>query len=111
MSAPKVHNTHHLDAPQGAVYIGRGRGSTWGNPYEIGTHGDRDEVIAAHKADLLANPEELVRVRTELAGKSLVCFCKPAACHGDTLLWIANCPPQEFAELLDAALNAREFHS
>lgn len=99
----RVYNTYHRDAPVGAVYIGRGRGSTWGNPYAISPDMDRSAVIAAHRADLLANPAELRRARTELAGKSLVCFCKPAPCHGDTLAWVANCCDDEFAGLLAAS--------
>ena len=35
--------------PPGAVYIGRGRGGSWGNPFEIGKDGDRDEVVAKHR--------------------------------------------------------------
>jgi hypothetical protein len=30
------------------------------------------------------------RVKKELRGKHLVCFCAPKACHADTLLRIAN---------------------
>lgn len=107
---PRVHNRYHRDAPSDAVYIGRGTGARgqWGNPFVIGPveegkDGSRDEVIAKHRAWLLAQPELLRRVRAELAGRSLVCFCKPAACHGDTLLEVANCSETEFAALLDAS--------
>lgn len=80
-----------------------------GNPYTIGEHGDRAEVIARHRADLLSNTTELRRARHELAGKSLICFCAPAACHGDTLLWVANCPGEEF-ELILVATETDEGH-
>lgn len=79
----KVHNKHHGSAPPGSVYIGRG--SPWGNPFKIGTHGDRAEVIRRFEV------ETLPRLDLEpLRGKHLVCFCAPAACHGDILLREAN---------------------
>jgi len=72
------------NAPDDAVYIGRG--SAWGNPFVIGRHGDRAEVIEAYrkyaKKMLTENPHWLHR----LEGKDLVCFCAPLACHGDVLL-------------------------
>ena len=65
------------------VYIGRG--SKWGNPYRIGVHGSRDEVIAKYR-DYLESNEHLKRSLPELRDKNLVCYCKPKACHGDVLL-------------------------
>ena len=73
------------------VYIGRaGRGASgeWGNPFTIGKDGTRDEVIAKHKAWLwqrMQNEPELCAKLLALDGKTLGCFCKPAACHGDTI--------------------------
>jgi hypothetical protein len=64
------------------VYIGRG--SKWGNPFVIGKHGNRDEVIALYEERLLQN-NELMDDLVELVDKTLVCFCKPKACHGDVL--------------------------
>ena len=85
---PKVHNKYHRTAGPAAVYIGRG--SPYGNPYVIGNDGDRDAVCDKFEAMLLDNPQLLARVKTELKGKDLVCFCAPKRCHGDTLLRIAN---------------------
>ena len=73
--------------PKSAVYIGRG--SKWGNPFKIGIHGTRKEVIAKYKLFLLAKPELLNQVE-ELKNKDLVCYCKPLDCHGDILEKIAN---------------------
>lgn len=70
------------------VYIGRG--GPWGNRYVIGKDGTREEVIAKHRADTLANPALKARIRRELAGKALGCFCKPKACHGDVYAEIVN---------------------
>ena len=83
---PQVYNKHHKDAPPGSVYIGRG--SKWGNPYVIGVDGTREEVIQKYAVNI---PTDLMGdAQIELRGKDLVCFCAPAACHGDILLRIAN---------------------
>ena len=85
---PKVHNKYARTAGPDAVYIGRG--SPYGNPWKVGVHGTRDEVCDAYEQALLSNPELVARVKSELKGKDLVCFCAPKRCHGDTLLRIAN---------------------
>lgn len=69
------------------VYIGRG--SKWGNPFKIGEHGTRADVIAKYKAYLENNPTLLADL-PELSGKRLGCYCKPLACHGDILAAMAN---------------------
>ena len=88
MTGPKVHNKYKGTAPPDAVYIGRG--SPWGNPFVIGEHGNRDEVCVKYEDKVLADAAFMRRIKRELAGKHLVCFCKPHRCHGDTLLGIAN---------------------
>ena len=75
-------------APAGAVYIGRP--TKWGNPFIIGKHGDRAAVIEQYRQWIVLQPALYLAVKTELAGKDLVCFCSPEACHGDILLEIAN---------------------
>lgn len=65
------------------VYIGRG--SKWGNPFVIGKDGTREEVINKYEKYLLNSPE-LLNSLHELKGKTLGCFCKPKACHGDVLV-------------------------
>lgn len=79
----RVHNKHAGTAPPDAVYVGRG--SRWGNPFKIGVHGTRDEVIARYEREVLP----LVDLRP-LRGKHLVCFCAPQRCHADILLREAN---------------------
>lgn len=69
------------------VYIGRG--GKWGNPFKIGVHGNREEVISMYEAHLLDCPEKLESLH-ELKGKVLGCWCAPKACHGDVLLRLAN---------------------
>ncbi len=69
------------------VYIGRG--SIFGNPYKIDSHNDRQAVIAKYKEYFYK------RVKTDyffkfavlkLKGKTLGCYCKPLACHGDIIV-------------------------
>jgi hypothetical protein len=71
------------------VYIGRGSCSIWGNPFEIDVHGTRSEVIAKYREYLLGNPE-LMALLPSLRGKTLGCWCKPEACHGDVLAELAD---------------------
>ena len=68
------------------VYIGRP--SIWGNPFAIGRDGTRDEVIEKYKEYILKKPELLAKIHL-LRGKTLGCFCKPLACHGDVLAELA----------------------
>lgn len=88
MSSPRVLNVYKGGIPPGAAYIGRS--GKWGNPFVIGKDGNRAEVIAKYRAWLLARPDMVEVARRELAGKDLVCFCAPQACHGDVLLEVAN---------------------
>ena len=73
------------------VYIGRP--SKWGNPFRIGRDGNREEVIRKYREWLLNNPKLLAQIH-ELRGKTLGCWCKPAACHGDVLAELADQSPE-----------------
>lgn len=82
------------------VYVGRG--SKWGNPYshKEGTLAEevvdsRSEAVKKYEEYLLSN-DELMSSLSELKGKTLGCWCKPKACHGDILLKYANGPSQLF---------------
>src|SRR5262249_41455073 len=86
-SMPKVLNKKLTGVPDGAVYIGRP--GKWGNPFVIGRDGTREEVVAKYRTHLLGNPA-LLAALPELAGKHLVCWCAPEACHGDVLIELAN---------------------
>lgn len=87
--APKVYNKRGLQFQNpNTVYIGRP--SKWGNPFEIGKHGTREEVIAQYEKYVATTPGMVEMIKRELRGKSLICWCKPHACHGDVLLRIAN---------------------
>jgi hypothetical protein len=76
------------------VYVGRP--GPYGNPFthKRGTAADiivpKSEVLPRFREWVLAQPEYVERVRRELAGKVLGCWCAPKACHGDILAEIAN---------------------
>lgn len=87
---PQVFNRRHAGVPDDAVPIERG--SEWGNPFRVGVHGTRPQVIEMYRAWLLSDPARVQRARQALAGRDLVCCCKPRPCHGDVLLELANPP-------------------
>lgn len=75
------------------VYIGRP--SIWGNPFAIGRDGTRQQVLMKYEAKLrvlniMLNGALFEYIRTELAGKTLGCWCAPQPCHGDILAFIAQ---------------------
>ncbi len=82
----------NVNAERYDVYIGRphpGQEWAWGNPFEIGRDGTRAEVIEKFKEFFLASDDERALWMREnistLSGKTLGCWCKPKACHGDFL--------------------------
>lgn len=94
---PRVHNKYAGSAPKDAVYIGRP--SKWGNPYthhQRGTHANfrvatREEAVERYRWWITkGGGSYLLKDLHELEGKDLVCWCRPAACHGDVLLELAN---------------------
>jgi hypothetical protein len=105
--------------PEGAVYVGRG--SKWGNPIllsdvaaqfpsrdtaQVAAIVVQDFAVLAYRvvlrrpnwlsADGTRGPIEFTypsveEVRSELAGKDLMCWCPESSpCHADVLLEIAN---------------------
>ena len=81
--------------PDSAVYIGRAnrfvglQASRWANPFTVGKHGTRAEVIARYRA-WLCNQPDLLAALPELRGRDLACWCSSEECHGDVLLELAN---------------------
>ena len=67
------------------VYIGRG--SRWGNPFEIGPDGNREAVCAKYLGYLLESPELLAALHS-LKNKTLGCYCSPKLCHGDIIIHV-----------------------
>ena len=89
---PKVLNLKHLNGviPDNAIYVGRGRGSKWGNPYKINKRTNRELAISLYQNyiddKIASNQIDII----ELRGKDLVCWCAPLPCHADYLLQLAN---------------------
>ena len=61
------------------------RRTKWGNPFVIGVHGSREEVIEKYRQYILSRPD-LLAALPELKSKRLGCWCAPLPCHGDVLL-------------------------
>lgn len=123
MTAARIWRRHTRGwrAPDGAVPAARtGRNIGWGNPYRITSPGDApgpadwewsgrtwwpvgDATIAVDGADhavdlyrelVLRTPQYQADARATLAGKDLMCWCRPGEpCHADLLLRIANGEP------------------
>lgn len=79
------------------------RGTMWGNPYKIGPHGMREEVLLRFYHDLFSTSwgTNLLDSVDGLHDKVLGCWCAPkggltpalppdAQCHGQILAWYAN---------------------
>ncbi len=74
-----------------------GRGSIFGNPYEIGRDGTREEVIARYRErwfPFLLKDKRVVEILKSFKGKKLGCFCKEpdreVACHVDCIAEYLN---------------------
>lgn len=85
---PRVWNIKTENVPPSAIYCGRG--SPYGNPFKIGEHGTRKQVIEKFVCEVLPHLDV-----SDLKGKDLACFCKPLACHCDAILIKANTPTLE----------------
>jgi uncharacterized protein DUF4326 len=90
------------------VYIGRGRGSIYGNPFaRFGTTSlaailvkTREDAVAEYRNWLDGDerwrgvePERRQKILASLpllVGQRLGCFCHPLACHGDVLADLVN---------------------
>lgn len=78
------------------VYIGRkSRRHHYGNPFIIGVHGSRDEVVKmCHswlrgRAYSLVEPDRRIWILqnlNSLEGEILGCWCEPLPCHGNVYI-------------------------
>ena len=76
------------------VYIGRWtwaikENSKWGNPFPVKKYG-REKAIEMYKEYIMNRSELLKLIPIELKDKTLGCWCKPDACHGDVLVELAD---------------------
>jgi len=76
------------------VYVGRP--SPFGNPFSWKSDTlaqfrcTQEDCLRLYETWLLGQPELVARVKAELRGKVLACWCAPKPCHGDILARIAN---------------------
>lgn len=66
------------------------RSSKYGNPFVLGSDGDRDAVCDKFEKHYLPHKPSILNDASKLAGKVLVCHCYPERCHGDCLCNLAN---------------------
>jgi hypothetical protein len=79
------------------------RPAKWGNPFQIGRDGTREQVIRMYEVHVRRRPD-LIAALPELVGKRLGCYCKPLPCHGDVLVRLLH----EFnPNLVDASNDRR----
>lgn len=91
-----VHNLRSEQMQPGDVRIDRQ--TEWGNPFIVGKHGSRDEVIQKFKhlvsqclqEDRKSGHRMLINKIKSLRGKRLFCWCAPLPCHGDVLKRLAD---------------------
>lgn len=73
-----------------------GRPGKWGNPFVVGRDGDAAMCVAKYRQWLINTTPEafaatLDRMRAQLGGKNLACWCPlDRPCHADVLLELAN---------------------
>jgi hypothetical protein len=65
------------------------RFTDWGNPFELGKDGDRDEVCDSYEV-FFGLKKSLQNKVQDLKGKALGCWCAPERCHAHYLQQIAN---------------------
>ena len=87
---------HIKDTPKGYKtnpdYVYIGRPSIFGNPYPLTEEIGREKVLEDYKSYFYQaiEVEEFRNLVFELAGKTLVCYCAPKACHGDVIAEYLN---------------------
>ena len=87
----EVADIQQWKANKANVYIGRRtvdfEESKWGNPYHVTRKCSNEKAVAKYERYIRRN-SVLLKDITELAGKTLGCWCCPLACHGNVLLKI-----------------------
>ncbi len=93
----------HFDREPCDIYVGRP--SKYGNPFRLGLHGNRAEVLLQHEIYLQSRPDLMIEICRALPNKVLGCYCDPLACQADLLARIANGWQLAFPLLLKDNLN------
>lgn len=73
--------------PAGAVLVDRT--TPFGNPYQVGIDGDREEVIARFEGDFAWKIEHdaIFKRQVDALGRppALLCHCAPMRCHAEVI--------------------------
>ena len=98
---PQYKNLKEWMEDENNVYIGRGgvvfidnvrfppQSSPFCNPFKVGKHGTREEVIEKYTGYILEKLKNSSKLRVDLIamkGKTLGCWCYPDLCHGHVLI-------------------------
>lgn len=94
MSVVRIRRKNGRVAQGCDVYIGRAMHmggwhlpqSDWANPFTVKECGSNEEACRRYEEWIRNERQDLMDRLHELEGKTLGCWCKPAACHGDVLL-------------------------
>lgn len=71
------------------VYVGRP--TVWGNPFKVEDHGQEGAVEKFREWIYKPQQQWLRRkIKEELRGHDLICWCAPEPCHADIIMEIAN---------------------
>jgi hypothetical protein len=62
------------------------RGTLFGNPFVLGSDGDRDAVCDAYRDHYLPHKPSIKKAIPTLKGKVLICHCYPERCHAESLI-------------------------
>ncbi len=91
---PQVLNKYNSSLTMDAIWVMRP--SPYGNPFVMGTEGDRDQVCDKFEKWAPKQPgykEKLEKLR----GHDLICCCHPLRCHADFWLREANKPKKRIS--------------
>ena len=80
-----VKNPNNLYIGRRNAYVKGAEDSKWKNPFPVDKSGGREECLRLYKEYILTK-KDLINSLHELEGKTLGCWCKPDACHGDILI-------------------------
>ena len=83
-----VVNLKHVSGADAVDAVRIDRHTRRGNPFVIGRHGTRAEVIAQYRVDLsrrIRAGEIALEDLAILDGTTLACWCAPQPCHGHVL--------------------------
>ena len=94
------HLVVHCKRSKFDVYCGRknptmpsvGGEYPFGNPFTMTKEDEREAVVRKYAVWVCSHPEMVERIRKELKGKVLACWCAPKMCNCKLIAQIANPP-------------------